>query len=362
MHIVLTGGGSAGHVLPNIAVAEELRALTHGGKTAKPASKTKLKLSYMGSYKGPEADLAKRAKIPFVPVSTGKLRRYFSLKTVVDFFRVPYGVLQAFVKFFWLKPGLIFSKGGFVGFPAVVAGWMHGKPVIIHESDSIPGLATKLCAPFASHILLGYESAKPRLGRHAKKAKVIGNPIRSEVLQGSLAKAKKFTGFSGKRPVLLVMGGSSGSQEINQLIEKERQQLTQYLDIVHITGQGKGPSKRRVREPHYMALAYVHEELKDLYALASLALSRAGASAIAELEALQIPTLLWPLGLHASRGDQIQNTKEKVAAHTVFKQFDPKQPLSKQYITLPIRTLGKKSKPSKNVAREIAHVILSTCK
>ncbi|MEK7146593.1 MAG: glycosyltransferase, partial [Patescibacteria group bacterium] len=291
--------------------------------------------------------------IPFYGVTTGKLRRYFDLRNFADCFRVPFGVLEAWVKLGRLKPDLVFSKGGFVAFPVVFAAWMRGITVVIHESDSVPGLSTKMCAPFAKIIVLGYREAEKGLGKYAKKALVLGIPIRKEILEGDKKKALKLLGFSGEKPVLLVMGGSGGSQEVNNRILSEKVELGKKYDVLHLLGSGKGKS---VREPHYVALPFVdEEELRHYYALASLALSRAGATALAELEALMLPTLLYPLGLESSRGDQIANAKVMAAKYDFFIIANPKKSVLEQLKKLPKRS--KKIHPSRT-ADKIVDLIL----
>lgn len=305
MHIVMTGGGTAGHVVPNLAIAEAIDS----------TSKGKVKITYFGSYNGVENKLIQRTKIPYQAVTTGKLRRYFDLKNFIDLFRIPIGIVQAWSKLGRIKPDLVFSKGGFVAVPIVFGAWLRRIPIVIHESDAIPGLATKLSAPFAKTILLAYKDAKIGLKKYKSKIHVVGNPVRENVSKGSEAKAKKITGFSGKKPVLLVMGGSTGSRQINEIISLEKSKLIKTYDIIHLTGDGKG---RKIKEKHYFSLAYVHEELKDFYALASLALSRAGATALSELEVLGMPTLLYPLGTGSSRGDQIANANAMAKKHKFF--------------------------------------------
>ncbi len=266
-----------------------------------------------------ERELCERAGIDFEPVSTGKLRRYFDLRNFVDIFRVPLGMMQAWVKLQKLKPNIVFSKGGFVGVPVVFAAWTLRIPVIIHESDTLPGLATKLTAPLAQHILLGFKETREFLGRFAFKAEFVGNPVRPEILTGSAVKAKKLTGFTGDKKVVLIMGGSSGAEQINKLIATEKAALTKEFDVIHIFGKGKGRSQK---SKHYFSVPYIHEDLKHLYALASLALTRAGAGTLAELEALRMPTLLFPLGLEGSRGDQIANAKAMQKRSKLFKVAD----------------------------------------
>ncbi len=258
---------------------------------------------------------------------------------MVDIFKIPVGIVQAFFKLLKHRPKAVFSKGGYVGFPVVFAAWLIGIPVYIHESDALPGLTTRLCAPFAKKIFLGYEEAEEALDHYAKKLEVVGNPVRLDLYDGKVAAAKKLTGFLGKRPVLLVMGGSSGSLELNKKIEKEKKALLAVYDIVHITGEGKGThSKSELsKKSGYYSVPYVGSQLKDLYALASLALTRAGASALAELEALQLPALLFPLGTHASRGDQILNAQALTKKSSLYHLGEDVPPLTVQLAKLPPR-------------------------
>ncbi len=305
----------------------------------------------MGSYKGPERKLAQEAGIPFVGIVTGKLRRYFDVRNFFDLFRFPIGVIQAWGKLGRIQPDVVFSKGGFVAVPVVWAAWLRRIPVVIHESDAIPGLATRLSARFAQQILLAYERA--RIKKYRRKTKVVGNPIRSEILKGSAARGKKFTGFKGTKPVLLVMGGSTGSQEINNLVDKHLDELLATYDVLHITGDGKGKTKRSA---HYVRVPYVNEEMKDVYAITRGCISRAGANSLAELEALKIPSLLFPLGTDASRGDQWVNAQELVKASALFKIADQKLPLVKQLVKLPKRP---KSVQTSKAAESIATILLS---
>lgn len=339
----MTGGGTAGHVTPNLAIADAITETT-----------SDIEIYYFGSYKGIEKDLAKRAGFKFIGISTGKLRRYFDPQNLLDLGRIPLGIAQAFRHLGKVKPQVVFSKGGFVAVPVVLAARMRGISVITHESDSIPGLATKISAPFAKKILLAYEEAAKYLPKHKKKIKVVGNPVRSDLFKADKSQAQKITGF--KRPVLLVVGGSTGSMELNNLLLDEKEKLTKYFDIVHITGDKKGSLKK---EEHYYSVPYLHDEMKDFLALASLALSRAGASTCAEFESLGLPTLLFPLGLNASRGDQIANAKAMAKKHNFMRLYDPSKNLTEQLKKLPVR----KKTPNKNsAAATIAKLILDQCK
>ncbi len=299
-------------MLPNLAIADAISRDT--------------KVFYIGSRDGLEADLVRRAGIPFEYVTVGKFRRYFDLRNFFDLFRIPVGIIQAWWKLGRIKPQLVFSKGGFVSFPVVVAARLHGIPVITHESDAILGLATRLIAPFADKVLLGFQEKCSR-----EHFIFTGNPIRKELLAGHARAALKICGFDGKRKVLLVMGGSTGSQQLNKIIEDEKKELIKHFDVVHVTGQGKG---KTTRTPHYYSVPYIHE-MADFLALASLALSRSGANALAELQTLQIPTLLYPLGA-GSRGDQLANAQSAVKS-PLFKIADESKPALAQLLKLPQR-------------------------
>lgn len=291
----------------------------------------------MGGGDGIERELCKKADISFEAISTGKWRRYWDLRNILDFFRILVGILQAFLILLKERPKKVFSKGGYVGFPVVFAAWLIGIPVFIHESDTMPGLATELCAPFAQKIFLGYAEAVEFLDRYKKKLEVVGNPVRLSLYEGQASRAKKRTHFTGDKPVLLVMGGSSGSEQLNTLVTKEKAALKEVFDVVHLTGEGKGFPKK---EKHYVSLPYAEAELADLYALASLALSRAGASALAELEAMQIPALLFPLGLHASRGDQVKNAELLCRKSHLYRRYEEDKSLLSQLRLLPPRPQG----------------------
>lgn len=341
MQIVLTGGGTAGHVVPNLAIADAIAK-----------QNPKAKLYYVGSIKGMERAMVEDHGLPFYGIQSGKLRRYFSVENFLDLFRIPVGVLQAWRILGRLKPSCVFSKGGFVAFPVVLAARLRGIPVLIHESDAVAGLTTRLCARWAQKILLAYPSAEAGLSRYKDKIEVCGNPIRPEITEGDAELAKRITGFSGERPVLLVMGGSSGSSQLNGLIDREKEVLTKDFDLIHLTG---GRHLERVSEPHYWAAGFVGIEMKDLYALSTHAVSRAGANSLAELEALGLPTLLYPLGRDASRGDQIVNAQHMAEKHEFMVVADEMAPLHAQLLRLPSRKKGVKTSP---VAEQIARMLL----
>lgn len=289
--IVLTGGGTAGHVTPNMAL---IPALLDKGYS----------IHYIGSYDGIEKKLIEEMGIPYHGISTGKLRRYFSLQNFSDPFRVVKGFSEAKKLMKEIKPDIVFSKGGFVAVPVVLAASSKKVPCIIHESDMTPGLANKICIPKAAKICCNFPEAAENLP--ADKAVVTGTPIRRELYAGDAAVAMKFCGFTEVRPTILVMGGSSGALHVNEIIWSCIDTLTERFNLVHLCGKGKTNDAYK-GHPNYVQFEYVKDEMKDLLALADLVISRAGANAICELLALHKPSLLIPLPLSASRGDQVLN-------------------------------------------------------
>lgn len=297
MRIILTGGGTAGHIIPNIAIIEEL-------KTKSPQTE----LLYIGSANGPEKAMVENAGVAFQSVSCGKLRRYLSFENIKDFFRIPKGIFQSRRILKKFHPDKVFSKGGFVSVPVVIAAWMLKIPVIMHESDLSPGLANKICALFANKICVSFSESK----KYFKKKNVIvtGNPVRKWLFFGSKEKGFELTSFDSRKPVVLVMGGSLGAKEINDLLFSHLPGLLKYCQVVHITGKGKGDIKTvRNKLKGYKQFEYLDQDLAHIYAISDLVVCRAGANTLAEISALKLPCILIPLSLKASRGDQIQNAK-----------------------------------------------------
>ena len=282
--IILTGGGTAGHVTPNIALLPRLKELQYD-------------IHYIGSYNGIEKELIKKQQIPYHGISSGKLRRYF---------RVLKGFSEANKLIKELKPDVIFSKGGFVSVPVVIAGKRNHVPVIIHESDMTPGLANKISIPSAHKVCCKFPETLKALP--AGKAVLTGSPIRQELLTGDRDKARKFCEFTSEKPVIMVVGGSLGAAAINSAIRSILPELLKDFNVIHLCGKGKlDPSK--INWDGYAQFEYIQEELRDLFALTDIVISRAGANAICELLALKKPNLLIPLSASASRGDQILNAR-----------------------------------------------------
>lgn len=291
--IILTGGGTAGHVTPNLALCPELK-------------KNGFEINYIGSYNGMEKDLVEKSGIPYYGISSGKLRRYFDLKNFTDPFRVMKGYFEARHLIKKLKPDVVFSKGGFVAVPVVMAASHAGIPVISHESDMTPGLANKLSLAFCTKICCNFPETLQYLPED--KAILTGCPIREELLTGNKESGLKLTGFNSSKPVLLVMGGSLGSVKVNQAVRSILPDLLKDYHIVHLCGKGN-LDETLTSMPGYVQYEYMSEPLKHLFAMADIIISRAGANAICELLALQKPALLIPLSAAASRGDQILNAK-----------------------------------------------------
>ncbi len=287
--IILTGGGTAGHVTPNLALVPLLKNAGYD-------------ILYIGSYSGIEKELVQRAGLPYKAISAGKLRRYASFKNITDTARVIKGLADAKKIIKDYKPDIIFSKGGFVSVPVVIAGKMSGVPVVIHESDTTPGLANKMSIPFAKAVCVTFPETKAVLTK--KKVFVTGSPIRSELYEGQKSRGLEICGFDGKKPVLFVMGGSSGSVKINACLLQSLDELTPHFDIVHICGKG---NKSRDKKAGYAPFEYINDELAHIFAAADVVVSRAGSNSVCEIAALEKPNVLIPLSLKASRGDQILN-------------------------------------------------------
>ena len=293
--IVLTGGGTAGHVTPNIALLPALREAGY-------------EVAYVGSENGIERELMRDCGIPYIGVPTGKLRRYFDLKNFTDPFRVIKGYSKArqFLKSY--RPDVVFSKGGFVSVPVVRAAASLKIPCVIHESDMTPGLANKLCYGAASKVCCNFPETVDKLPKG--KAVLTGTPIRAELFTGDREEGLRICGFAQEteKPVLMIMGGSQGAQSVNEAVRRHLDELLQDFRVVHLCGAGKYDASRDGIEG-YKQFEYISDELPDLFAAADILISRAGANAICEIAALAKPNVLIPLPLSASRGDQIKNAE-----------------------------------------------------
>ncbi len=289
--IVLTGGGTAGHVTPNLALVQSLKASGY-------------EVFYVGSIDGMEKGLVEAHKIPYYGIATGKLRRYLSAKNLTDAFRTVKGVSDAIKVLKKLKPNVVFSKGGFVSVPVTIAAYFLKIPVVSHESDMTPGLANKISLPFTSAVCVTFPETLKNVPE--KKAFLTGSPIRDLVLKGSVDEGLKVCSFDSTKPVVLVMGGSSGSAVINSCVREALPSLVKNFQIVHICGKGNVEEKL-AKTGGYKQFEYVDKELGNVFSTASIVVSRAGSNSIHELLALKKPNLLIPLSAKVSRGDQILN-------------------------------------------------------
>lgn len=291
--IVLTGGGTAGHVTPNIALLPSLRRAGY-------------EISYVGSHDGIEKKLMADFDIPYTGISTGKLRRYLDIKNLTDPFRVLKGFSEARHYLKEYQPDVVFSKGGFVSVPVVRAAASLKIPCIIHESDMTPGLANKLCFSAAAKICCNFPETVKMLPEG--KAVLTGSPIRVELTQGNKIAGLDMCGFTANKPVIMVIGGSLGAANVNKAVRDALPQLLEDFQIVHICGKDK-IDNLLLTTPGYRQFEYVKAELKDLFAMADIVISRAGANAICELLALRKPNILIPLPAASSRGDQLLNAQ-----------------------------------------------------
>ena len=291
--IVLTGGGTAGHVSPNQALIPHL--LEEGWD-----------IHYIGTKNGIERTLIEPMQgVTYHAVSSGKLRRYFDWKNFTDPFRVIAGAFQSIGVLGRLKPNVVFSKGGFVSVPVVFGAAICGVPVVMHESDITPGLANKLCKPFAKSVCTTFPECAKLL---APKGVLTGTPLRAQIFSGDRARGLRLAGFDGQKPVLMMIGGSLGAQTVNAVLREALPALTKRFDVLHVCGKGNLDASLE-NTPGYKQFEYLSDELPDAFACADIMLSRAGSNALMEFQALARPLLLVPYPKGASRGDQILNAQ-----------------------------------------------------
>ncbi|SFN75613.1 UDP-N-acetylglucosamine-N-acetylmuramylpentapeptide N-acetylglucosamine transferase [Pseudobutyrivibrio sp. UC1225] len=304
--IVMTGGGTAGHVTPNLALVPYLKQEGY-------------EIFYIGSYNGIEKKMVENAGITYYGISSGKLRRYHDWKNFTDPFRVIKGFSEANQLLKHLKPDVVFSKGGFVSVPVVMAAGRQHIPAIIHESDMTPGLANKLAIPFATKVCCNF----PETMNYLPEGKAVhtGSPIRQELFSGNKEAGLLFCGFTSDKPVMLIMGGSIGSRFINNAVWDSLDTLLEKFQIVHLVGKGN-INNELIGKAGYQQYEFISEQLNDIFAMTDIMISRAGANSISEILALKIPNILIPLSAKASRGDQILNAEsyEKQGFSTVLQE------------------------------------------
>ena len=304
MKIVFTGGGTAGHIFPIIAIVREMKKI-HPEKD--------LRLFYIGPKDEYSLTLLSQEGVKIKLIFTGKLRRYFSFKNFLDLVKIPVGIFQALFWLFVLAPDLVFSKGGYGSFPTVFAANILRIPIFLHESDSVPGLASKIESKWALEIFTSFEKSE-----YFPKEKIIcvGNPIRKEILEGDIEEAKKIFKIQGGKPVILILGGSQGAQSINEVISGTLPDILNDFEIVHQTGRKnyqtvKLQSEALIRpeflKKYYHPFPFLNEtQLKHILALADLVVSRAGSGALFEIAACGKPAILIPLP-SAAQNHQVKN-------------------------------------------------------
>ena len=286
--VVVTGGGTAGHVVPSLPVIERLL-------------EDDIHVCYVGSKSGLEQQLVNDLDVDFYSITTGKLRRYFSAENVLDAFRVFAGIWQAFKLVRRLRPVVVFSKGGYVAFPVVVGSWLNRVPVVVHESDVSPGLANRLSLPFLKTLCVNFPSVSIR----AKRTLITGTPVRPALMNGNSELGRDQLGVETGAKILLIVGGSLGAVAINEVVRESLTELCDEFFVVHICGAGNvDHSFDSVR---YRQFEFITEGWGDVLAAADLVISRAGANTLYELLALRKRNILIPLSRKASRGDQVEN-------------------------------------------------------
>lgn len=298
MRIVLTGGGTGGHLFPLLAVVRALKKINQENSLLLPPGEgSKIEFVFLGPQTVGEENLTKE-EIEHKRILAGKIRRYISGYNFLDVFKLPLGLLQALWHLFWFMPNVVFSKGGYGSVPVVLTAWLYRLPVLIHESDARPGLANKLCAKFAKRIAISFAEAAKFFPE--KKTALTGNPIRNEMINGSKEEAKKIFGLSGQKPVLLILGGSQGAQTINDIVFASLNELLKVAEIIHQCGPASYQLIKQLFNntlpSGYFLYPFLDEnQLRHAYAIANLIISRAGAGSIAEIAAAGKPSVLIPI-------------------------------------------------------------------
>lgn len=347
MKIVLTGGGTAGHCMPNLALLPRLRTAFE-------------EIDYIGSKEGMEGDLARSAGLPYHEVECCKLRRAFTLKNLAVPFSLLRGRAECVRLLKKLAPDVVFSKGGYVALPVALACKRLSIPLVCHESDCSLGLANRLCVPFASRVLTAFPIAEPKM----KNAQTVGAPLRENLFRAKKSEGLARYGFSGKKPVLLVLGGSLGAESINRALLQILDGLLEKFDVLHLVGK-----KNALPLPKKQGYVWrnFEPEMEYAYAAASFALSRAGANALFEITALKLPALVIPLP--SGRGDQKQNAAyfEKMGAVTVLQEeelhtkslYDELLALKRQ---APALRRAMEALPQKNANATVVEILVAVAK
>jgi len=316
MKIVLTGGGTGGHLIPLIAAARAI-------KKKNPY----VQFTFIGPKGEMEKIMMANEGIPVKYILAGKARRYFSLMYIVDAFKVPIGIIQCLWILLWNMPEAIFSKGGYACVPVVLVGWLYRIPVMIHESDSIPGAANVVLAKFCERVAVSYPEAE----RYFPAAQVVltGNPLRDDIASGDAIKAKEMFNLTDSKKIIFIAGGSQGARTINNHILNILPKLLQDYQIIHQTGEKNleevehraGELGIKAGHEGYYPVGFIGEEMKDIYAAADLMIIRAGANTIAEAAANGKPAIIIPLANSANNHQQMNAfSLAKIGAAVVLEE------------------------------------------
>lgn len=303
-----------------------------------------------------EEEMMQELSVPFYGIMAGKLRRYFSMENVRDWFKIPVGCFQALQILRKLQPKVVFSKGGYVAFPVVVAAWILRIPVVIHESDVRPGLTTKLCSRFATTICLSWEETRQYL--QGKDIRITGVPVRTSLLEGNRAKGRVSLGIANDLPLLMVTGGSLGASDINTFIQEQLDWILEQWNVYHLTGKGKELPQPELQKPG----KYIQREFdggdgySDRLAAADVIISRAGTTALAEFAALGKKVLLIPLPKDRSRGDQIDNAAAYVAMFSDTARVLQQEELSQASAGLALHQLREAPSQTEHTTRATAEI------
>lgn len=366
MKILLTGGGTGGHLIPLLGVVSEIRKISAEKKLGKlefllitPDSKFNQNISDAG--------------IEIKIIKAGKLRRYFSLENIIDIFKIPVGIIQSLYHISKFKPDIVFSKGGFASVPPVIVAWVLRVPIVTHESDIVPGLANRIIARFASKILISFSAAEKYFNKN--KVVLTGNPIRGDITQGSRENAFKFFKLSPDLPTILIFGGSQGARKVNEMVLEILPDLTEKCQIIHQCGDKNYKEiknkigRLNLKYPkRYRVYPFIKDEMKDAYALAEIVISRAGANSLAEIVALKKPNILIPLSTSANNHqpenakffaekkssliiDETANSSQDLA-NTIFKL------LSDKNLQIQMKQKLSERASSQNAASKIAEEII----
>ena len=318
LRFVFAGGGTGGHIYPGLAVADELRHIAK-------EKNIPIEIFWFGNSTGMDKTLVEKSDSvdAFVGIPSGKLRRYFSLKNFSDSFKILAGFIKSYFKLLSLRPAVLFSKGGFVSVPPCAAAYFLKIPVFTHECDFTPGLATRINSKFARTILLSYGETKNYLPAAKKEKSIVtGNPVRPIFYAPNPENGKRFlfserNDYTPEKPILLVLGGSLGAHQLNELVSQDLDWLTERFNVVHQCGAKDADAMPKNRSGYFLR-PFIYGEMCDVISASDIVLARAGANSIFECSVLGKPMVLIPLCGSGTRGDQVDNAKFFVEKNAAF--------------------------------------------